>query len=112
MWSEVATALQSYVEDAGFSVVRDFVGHGIGRDMHEEPKVSNYWSQRQKLMDFELVPGLVLAVEPMVNAGSVSVDYADADGWVVVHRDGKNCAHFEHTIAVTERGADVLTDGR
>lgn len=112
MWSEVATALQKYVEDAGFSVVRDFVGHGIGREMHEEPKVPNYWSQRQKLTDFELMPGLVLAVEPMVNAGSASVDYADPDGWVVVTRDGKNCAHFEHTIAVTDRGVDVLTDGR
>ena len=112
MWSEVATTLQNYVEDAGFSVVRDFVGHGIGREMHEEPKVPNYWSRRQKLTDFELVPGLVLAIEPMVNVGSASVDYADADGWVVVTRDGKNCAHFEHTIAVTDGGADVLTDGR
>jgi methionyl aminopeptidase len=112
MWSELAAALQAFVEDAGFSVVRDFVGHGIGREMHEEPKVPNYWSQKQKLSDFELVPGLVLAVEPMVNAGSRHVDYADGDGWAVVTRDGKYCAHYEHTIAVTESGADVLTDGR
>jgi len=112
MWSEVASALQSYVEDKGFSVVRDFVGHGIGRDMHEEPKVPNYWNHKQRLMDFELVPGLVLAIEPMVNAGSRHVDYADKDGWAVVTKDGKYCAHYEHTIAVTQSGADVLTDGR
>ncbi len=112
MWSEIASKMQAHVEREKMSVVRDFVGHGIGREMHEEPKVPNYWSHRQKLTDFELVPGLVLAVEPMVNVGSASVDYADADGWVVATRDGKNCAHFEHTIAVTDRGVDVLTDGR
>lgn len=112
MWSEVAAALQAYVEDAGFSVVRDFVGHGIGREMHEEPKVPNYWTKKQRLTDFELLPGLVLAIEPMVNAGSRYVEYADKDGWAVVTKDGAYCAHYEHTIAVTESGADVLTDGR
>ncbi len=111
-WSDVATRLQAFVEDAGFSVVRDFVGHGIGEDMHEEPKVPNYWTSGQGLTDFELAPGMVLAIEPMVNIGSRYVDYADADGWAVVTRDGKYCAHYEHTIAITERGADVLTDGR
>lgn len=111
-WSEVATRLQAFVEDAGFSVVRDFVGHGIGEEMHEEPKVPNYWTAGQGLTDFDLVPGMVLAIEPMVNVGSRYVDYADADGWAVVTRDGKCCAHYEHTIAITEDGADVLTDGR
>ena len=112
MWSEVASAIQSFVEDAGFSVVRDFVGHGIGEEMHEDPKVPNYWGSGKGLTDFELVAGMVLAIEPMVNVGSRYVDYADSDGWVVVTRDGKHCAHYEHTIAITERGADILTDGR
>lgn len=112
MWSEVAAAIQAVVEKAGMSVVRDFVGHGIGRDMHEEPKVPNFWNARQARMDFELVPGLVLAVEPMVNAGTHHVQYGDKDGWVVVTRDGSLAAHFEHTIAVTKSGSDVLTDGR
>lgn len=111
-WSQVARAIQRYVESEGFSVVRDFVGHGIGRDMHEEPKVPNYWDERQRRSDFELKPRMVLAVEPMVNAGSAAVEYEDADRWSVVTRDRRYSAHFEHTIAVTETGADVLTDGR
>lgn len=112
MWSEVAQKLQAYVEGEGLSVVRDFVGHGIGRDMHEEPKVPNCWDQRQKRLDFKLSPRMVLAIEPMVNLGSHWVDYGDDDRWVVVTRDGECSAHFEHTVAVTEDGADVLTDGR
>lgn len=111
-WSEVARGIQRYVEGEGFSVVRDFVGHGIGRDMHEEPKVPNYWDERQRRSDFELKPRMVLAVEPMVNAGSAAVEYEDADCWSVVTRDRRYSAHFEHTIAVTDTGADVLTDGR
>lgn len=111
-WSEVATEIQSFVEGESLSVVREFVGHGVGRDMHEEPKVPNYWDDRQKPADFELVPRMVLAIEPMVNLGSHAVDYGDADRWVVVTRDGRNSAHFEHTVAVTDDGADVLTDGR
>jgi len=111
-WSEIARRIQTYVEDHGFSVVRDFVGHGIGRDMHEEPKVPNYWDGKNRRMDFELVPHMVLAVEPMVNAGKHQVDFEDEDRWAVVTRDRKKAAHFEHTIAVTETGADVLTDGR
>ncbi len=112
MWSEVASSIQSYVEEEGFSVVRDFVGHGIGREMHEEPKVPNYWDKRQQSADFELLPNMVLAVEPMVNVGSRAVCYGDRDRWVVVTRDRQYAAHFEHTIAVTDDGADVLTDGR
>jgi len=109
-WSEVACEIQRYVEQAGFSVVREFVGHGIGESLHEEPKVPNYIEPGHKL--FRLQPGLVLAVEPMVNAGSPHVCYADSVGWTVVTRDRSLSAHFEHTIAVTSGGSDVLTDGR
>jgi len=111
-WSDVASEIQAHVESAGFSVVREFVGHGIGRDMHEEPKVPNYVDPRERRMDFMLLAGMVIAVEPMVNMGSAAVRYADASGWPVVTRDGAYAAHFEHTIAVIDRGADVLTDGR
>ncbi|MEK6675925.1 MAG: type I methionyl aminopeptidase [Planctomycetota bacterium] len=111
-WSEVARQVQRFVESAGMSVVRDFVGHGIGRDMHEEPKVPNYHDSKQAKSDFELVPGLVLAVEPMVNLGGSAVRYGSDDGWVVVTRDGQYAAHFEHTVAVVANGVDVLTDGR
>ena len=111
-WSEVAGRMQEHVEAAGFSVVREFVGHGIGREMHEEPKVPNYSDPRERRLDFVLLPGMVIAVEPMVNVGTCAVVYADDSGWPVVTKDGKCSAHFEHTIAVTDRGADVLTDGR
>ena len=111
MWSEIATQMQALVEDAGMAVVRDFVGHGIGREMHENPKVPNYWNARQARMDFELVPGLVLAVEPMVNLGGHTVEYGDASRWVIVTRDRKYAAHFEHTLAVTDHGVEVLTAG-
>ena len=112
MWSDVAKKIQKYVEGEGLAVVREFVGHGIGRDMHEDPKVPNYWDARQKGGDFELVAEMVLAVEPMVNLGTKQVGYGDKDRWVVVTKDGKRCAHFEHTVAVSEAGADILTDGR
>jgi len=112
MWSEVASRMQAYVESEKLSVVREFVGHGIGREMHEEPKVPNFWNESQKRLDFKLLPKMVLAVEPMVNLGGHAVDYSGDDRWVVVTKDRKNAAHFEHTIAVTETGVDVLTDGR
>lgn len=112
MWSEVASQMQRYVEGEGLSVIRDFVGHGIGRDMHEEPKVPNYWDARQRRSDFELTPGMVLAVEPMVAIGRHAVEFGDASGWVVVMKDRKWSAHFEHTLAVTANGVEVLTDGR
>lgn len=111
-WSEIASEMQRFVEDFKFSVVRDFVGHGIGRDMHEEPKVPNYWSNKQKQMDFVLTSGMVLAVEPMVNIGSYDVDYGSTNRWVVVTADREFCAHFEHTVAIKDDGPDVLTDGR
>lgn len=110
-WSEVATAMQEYVESEGFSVVREFVGHGIGQEMHEDPKVPNFLSRELAANDIILQPGLVLAVEPMVNMGSPAVEYA-ADGWTVVTADRRPSAHFEHMIAVTGAGAAVLTNGR
>ncbi|HSW46361.1 MAG TPA: type I methionyl aminopeptidase [Phycisphaerae bacterium] len=111
-WSEIAGAMQAHVEAAGFSMVREFVGHGIGQMMHEEPKVPNYVDPREHRLDFVLLPGMVLAVEPMVNMGTAAVEYTDTTGWPVTTRDRNYSAHFEHTIAVTDRGADVLTDGR
>lgn len=111
MWSEVARKIQVFVEDRRLSVVREFVGHGIGREMHEEPKVPNYWDNSQKRLDFRLVPRMVLAVEPMVNLGTHKVEYAGADRWVVVTKDRKLAAHFEHTLALTESGVEILTDG-
>ena len=107
-WSTVARAMQEYVEGEGFSVVREFVGHGIGQDMHEEPKVPNFVSRELLARDILLTEGLVLAVEPMVNMGSPAVEYAP-DGWSVVTRDGKPSAHFEHTLAMTAQGVTVLT---
>jgi methionyl aminopeptidase len=110
-WSTVARAMQQYVEREGFSVVREFVGHGIGQSMHEDPRVPNFVSPELLRSDIELREGLVLAVEPMVNMGSSGVSYA-RDGWTVVTKDGMPSAHFEHTVAVVAGGADVLTDGR
>lgn len=107
-WSDVARVMQEIVESAGFGVVREFVGHGIGREMHEEPKVPNY-VDRSRRGDFQLVPGMTLAVEPMVTVGRPEVVFADRDRWTVVTKDRRWAAHFENTIAVTERGADVLT---
>ena len=107
-WSNIARAMQSYVEGEGFSVVREFVGHGIGADMHEDPKVPNFVSRELEMRDIILAEGLVLAVEPMVNMGTPHVEYA-ADGWTVITKDGLPSAHFEHTIAVTSKGIDVLT---
>ena len=109
LWSEVAAEMDSYVKDAGFSVVENFVGHGIGRQMHEEPQVPNFASpQFRRNGDFRLEPGLVIAVEPMVNMGTKKVRSL-ADHWTQVTQDGKPSAHFEHTIAITEEGPRALT---
>jgi methionyl aminopeptidase len=112
MWSEVAGRMQAHVESSGMSVVRDFVGHGIGRQMHEEPKVPNYVDAKQRRADFRLEPGLTLAIEPMVALGEPAVKYADADAWVIVTQDGSWAAHFEHTVAVVDDGVEVLTVSR
>jgi methionyl aminopeptidase len=107
-WSQIAGEMQHCAESAGFSVVRDFVGHGIGRKMHEEPKVPNYVSEELYGDDIFLAEGMVLAVEPMINAGGSDV-HTLKNGWTVVTRDGKCSAHFEHTGAIVENGCEVLT---
>lgn len=107
-WSQVARKMQQHVEQAGFSVVRDFVGHGIGTKMHEDPKVPNFVSRELLADDIILAEGMVLAVEPMVNAGTYHVRTL-ANGWTVVTKDGKCSAHFEHTIAIVRDGCEVLT---
>ncbi len=110
-WTEVARLMQYHVERNGFSVVREFVGHGVGRAMHEDPKVPNFVTQEHLRGDFKLRPGMTIAVEPMVTMGRREVDLL-SDGWTVVTHDRMPAAHFEHTVAVTEFGADVLSDGR
>jgi methionyl aminopeptidase len=110
-WSSVARRMQKYIESRGFGVVREFVGHGIGREMHEEPKIPNYVDRSQRGTDFELVPGMTLAIEPMVTAGDAAVEFRDADRWSVVTKDRSLAAHFEHSLAVTETGSSVLSDG-
>ena len=102
---DVSSAVQEQVELAGFSVVRDFVGHGIGRSLHEDPQIPNYGVRGRGI---ELKPGMVLAIEPMVNEGSYEVQVLP-DGWTVVTKDGKLSAHFEHSVAVTENGPDILS---
>ena len=102
---DVSYAVQEYVEERGFSVVRDFCGHGIGQRMHEDPQVPNYGRPGTGP---KLKEGWVLAIEPMVNAGTFEVKVLP-DGWTVKTRDGKASSHFEHTIAITEEGPMVLT---
>ena len=103
--SDVSHAVQQVVEGAGFSVVREYVGHGVGRDLHEDPHIPNFGPPGRGP---EIKPGLVVAVEPMVNVGGWETRVL-ADDWTVVTADGSLSAHFEHTIAVTEDGPEVLT---
>ena len=107
-WSSIAQAMQDHARGQGFSVIEEFVGHGIGREMHEDPKVPNYVSSELLRRDIELKPGLVLAVEPMINLGTKDVRVL-ADGWTIVTADGKCSAHWEHTLAVIDNGVRVLT---
>jgi methionyl aminopeptidase len=102
---DVGNAIQRRVERAGFSVVRDYAGHGVGRRLHEEPQVPNFGRRGAGLV---LRAGMTLAIEPMVNIGGSDV-VVERDGWTVRTADGQPSAHFEHTVAVTEHGADVLT---
>lgn len=106
---EVSQAVQEVAERAGFGVVRDLVGHGIGRQMHEPPQIPNFYAEGQ-FSEYELVlrPGMTLAIEPMINAGTPAVR-VDKDGWTVRTLDGRPSAHFEHTVAVGREGAEVLT---
>lgn len=111
-WSDIAKLMQQHVERNGYSCVREFVGHGIGLSMHEDPKVPNFVAKEfLKRGDFYLQPGMTLAVEPMVIAGKPEVELL-SDGWTVVTKDHTPAAHWEHTIAITATGSDVLTDGR
>jgi methionyl aminopeptidase len=103
--SDIGHAIQRHVEQSGFSVVREFVGHGIGAALHEEPQIANYGEPGRGP---RLAEGMVLAIEPMVNMGRPNVRML-ADGWTAVTRDGSLSAHFEHTVAVTKDGPDVLT---
>lgn len=108
---DISQAVQDLVEGNGFSVVREFVGHGVGRTVHEEPQVPNHVDTRRKSP--ELVPGMTLAIEPMVNAGRAAVKTLK-DGWTVVTRDGKPSAHFEHTVLIRDGEPEILTwpDGK
>ena len=116
-WSVVAAGMQGLVEDRArergvkYGVVREFVGHGIGRLMHEDPKVPNFDNAEQRKTDFVLRPGMTFAVEPMVIIGTRQTLHLD-DGWTIVTKNKKPACHFEHTVAITEDGCDVLTDGR
>lgn len=102
---DISRAVQNYVEGNGFSVVREFVGHGVGRSMHEEPQVPNYVDGKSSP---KLRPGMTLAIEPMVNAGSPAVEIL-SDGWTVVTKDGLPSAHFEHTVLITDSEPEILT---
>jgi len=102
---DISHEIQSYVEERGFSVVRDFVGHGIGKNLHEDPQIPNYGLAGTGV---RLKPGMVLAIEPMVNEMAYDVRVLE-DGWTVVTCDGGLSAHFEHTVAITENGPEILT---
>jgi methionyl aminopeptidase len=103
--TDISRAIQTYVEGNGFSVVREFVGHGVGRSMHEEPQIPNFVDPKSNQ---KLRPGMTLAIEPMVNAGQPSVKILK-DGWTVVTQDGLLSAHFEHTVLITETKPEILT---
>jgi methionyl aminopeptidase len=103
--SNISHAIQTHIEQAGYEIVREYVGHGIGSNLHEDPQIPNYGPPERGP---RLKPGMVLAIEPMVNAGSRYVKTL-ADNWTVVTVDNSKCVHFEHTIAVTEEGYEILT---
>lgn len=107
-WSAIAKMMEDTAKQAGFSVVKDYVGHGIGTEMHEDPKVPNFVSRELLRDDILLKEGMILAVEPMVNMGKAGVRTL-SDGWTVITKDKKCSAHFEHTIAVVGDGCEVLT---
>ncbi len=102
---DISNAVQSFVEANGYSVVRDYVGHGIGTSLHEAPEVPNYGRAKHGI---RLVPGMTLAIEPMVNAGAYGVDVLP-DGWTVLTKDGSLSAHFEHTVVITADGPKIMT---
>lgn len=102
---DISAAVQEHVEAAGFSVVRDFVGHGIGKGLHEDPQIPNYGTRGRGIV---LREGMVFAIEPMVNEGTFDVAVT-GDGWTVVTKDGKLSAHFEHTVAIRDNGPEILS---
>lgn len=104
--NNISCAIQDFVESHGCSVVRSFVGHGTGLELHEEPEIPNFTTQGK---DIELKPGMVLALEPMVNAGTFEVEVLK-DGWTAVTKDRSLSSHFEHTVAVTSSGCEILTN--
>lgn len=106
MLSTVCRTIQLYVESQGYSVVRRYTGHGIGREMHEDPQVPNFFAR--SMTDVSLPEGAVLAIEPMINAGRSEVEVL-ANGWTVVTKDRTLSAHFEHTVAIRDNGPDILT---
>ncbi len=106
--SSVAACIQDYVESNGYSVIRDYTGHGIGRDMHEDPQVPNYVSDSLLAKDVTLLTGTTIAIEPMICAGSAETEVLD-NRWTVVTKDRKLSAHFEHTVVVTDSGCEILT---
>ena len=103
--NDISKAIQAYAESFGFGVVRDLVGHGIGTHLHEDPQIPNF---PQKRRGIKLMPGMTLAIEPMINLGKRHI-YQEADGWTIRTRDKKPAAHFEHTVAVGKNGADILS---
>ena len=115
-WSEIAGPLAGIAADAGFGVVKEFSGHGLGRTMHESPEVPNFPDDNAANWDFDLVPGMTLAIEPMLTAGSPDVEVCEDDWWTVRTEDGGTAVHFEHTVALIERpggkrGVEILTAG-
>ncbi len=107
-WVEIASLMERFVKSQGYYVIEKFVGHGIGQEMHEDPQVPNFVSKTLRKYDIRLETGVVLAVEPMVAAGTKEVRILD-DGWTVITNDRRPAAHFEHTIAMTPEGPRVLT---
>jgi len=103
--SDISAAIQTYVESHGYGIVREYVGHGIGRNLHESPEVPNFGNPGRGI---RLLPGMTLAIEPMVNAGSAAIKLL-SDGWTVKTRDGKYAAHYENTILITDGEPEILT---
>jgi methionyl aminopeptidase len=105
--ADIGKAIEHYVKSQGkYGIVRDLVGHGVGHEVHEDPRVPNYYDS--KLEHTKLVPGMVIAIEPMISLGDWNIKTGD-DGWTVVMQDGSACAHYEHTVIITERGNIVAT---
>ena len=106
--SDISRAIQQYAEENGYSVVREYVGHGVGKTIHEPPEVPNFVERPRRKADPRLVPGMTLAIEPMVNAGKAGIN-VKSDGWTVVTIDGKLSAHYENTVLITSSEPEILT---